>query len=118
MMDVDMGTKTVAFFFGGIGGFAGTVVLDRLVSWVLPGSKNQQARKREKVSSRAARLRHPGALDPVKTFQNVSNGQAKKHRSSMRTGSRRRRQQESIYQPSHLFRCQRCVDFDCSMTGQ
>jgi hypothetical protein len=30
---LDLGTATVAFFFGGIGGFAGLVVLDRLVEW-------------------------------------------------------------------------------------
>jgi hypothetical protein len=30
---LDFGSPTVAFFFGGIGGFAGLVVLDRLVEW-------------------------------------------------------------------------------------
>lgn len=30
---LDLGTPTVACFFGGIGGFAGLVVLDRLVEW-------------------------------------------------------------------------------------
>jgi len=34
---IDLGTKLAAFFFGGIGGFAGTLVLDRLVNWLLPG---------------------------------------------------------------------------------
>lgn len=34
---LDLGTKLAAFFFGGIGGFAGTLVLDRLVNWLLPG---------------------------------------------------------------------------------
>lgn len=39
---LDLGTKTVAFFFGGIGGFAGTVVLDHLTKWLLPGSGSGQ----------------------------------------------------------------------------
>lgn len=38
---LDLGTKAVAFFFGGIGGFAGTVVFDRLVSWCLPAPKQE-----------------------------------------------------------------------------
>jgi hypothetical protein len=38
---LDLGTRTVAFFFGGIGGFAGTVVFDRLVSWCLPPPKKE-----------------------------------------------------------------------------
>ena len=38
---VDLGTKTVAFFFGGIGGFAGTVVLDKLTRWFLPEKPRQ-----------------------------------------------------------------------------
>jgi hypothetical protein len=33
---LDLGTRLAAFFLGGIGGFAGTVVLDRLVGWFLP----------------------------------------------------------------------------------
>lgn len=37
---IDLGTKLVAFFFGGIGGFAGTVVFDRLVSWCLPNPQS------------------------------------------------------------------------------
>lgn len=37
----DVGTRLAAFFFGGIGGFAGTLVLDRLVSWLLPGARQQ-----------------------------------------------------------------------------
>jgi hypothetical protein len=36
---LDIGTRLVAFFFGGIGGFAGTVVLERLAGWFLPGPK-------------------------------------------------------------------------------
>jgi hypothetical protein len=40
---LDLGTRTVAFFFGGIGGFAGTVVFDRLVSWCLPAPKKEEA---------------------------------------------------------------------------
>ena len=40
---LDVGTRTVAFFLGGIGGFAGTVVLDRLTKWFLPGEKRQTA---------------------------------------------------------------------------
>jgi hypothetical protein len=38
---LDLGTRTVAFFFGGIGGFAGTIVFDRLVSWCLPAPKKE-----------------------------------------------------------------------------
>jgi hypothetical protein len=37
---LDLGTKLVAFFFGGIGGFAGTVVFDRMVSWCLPSPQS------------------------------------------------------------------------------
>ena len=40
---LDLGTRTVAFFFGGIGGFAGTVVFDRLVSSFLPAPKKEEA---------------------------------------------------------------------------
>lgn len=40
---LDLGSKTVAFFFGGIGGFAGTVVLDNLTKWFLPGGKPRTA---------------------------------------------------------------------------
>ena len=40
---LDMGTKIVAFFFGGIGGFAGIVVLELLAGWLLPGTKKQTA---------------------------------------------------------------------------
>jgi hypothetical protein len=40
---LDMGTRTVALFLGGIGGFAGTIVLDRLTRWFLPGEKRQTA---------------------------------------------------------------------------
>lgn len=40
---VDLGTQTVAFFFGGIGGFAGTFVLEKLTKWFLPGEKRQTA---------------------------------------------------------------------------
>jgi hypothetical protein len=39
---LDLGTKTVAFFLGGIGGFAGTIVLDRLTKWFLPGGAKRQ----------------------------------------------------------------------------
>jgi len=35
---LDPGTSLAAFFFGGLGGFAGTLVLDRLVTWFLPGA--------------------------------------------------------------------------------
>jgi hypothetical protein len=38
---LDLGTRTLAFFFGGIGGFAGTIVFDRLVSWCLPSPKKE-----------------------------------------------------------------------------
>jgi hypothetical protein len=41
---LDLGTRTVALFFGGIGGFAGTVVFDRLVSWCLPAGKKEAAK--------------------------------------------------------------------------
>ena len=40
---LDMGTRTAALFLGGIGGFAGTIVLDRLTKWFLPGAKRQTA---------------------------------------------------------------------------
>lgn len=40
---LDLGTRTVAFFFGGIGGFAGTVVLDNLTKWFVPGQKPRTA---------------------------------------------------------------------------
>jgi hypothetical protein len=42
---LDLGTKTVALFLGGIGGFAGTIVLDKLTKWFLPGgdAKSQTA---------------------------------------------------------------------------
>ncbi len=40
---LDLGTRTVAFFFGGIGGFAGTVVLDKLTRWFLPEKTRQAA---------------------------------------------------------------------------
>lgn len=40
---LDLGTRTVAFFFGGIGGFAGTVVLDSLTKWLVPGGGKQTA---------------------------------------------------------------------------
>ena len=36
---LDLGTQLSAFFFGGIGGFAGTIVFDRLTNWFLPGQK-------------------------------------------------------------------------------
>lgn len=40
---LDLGTKTVALFLGGIGGFAGTIVLDKLTKWFLPGQKREEA---------------------------------------------------------------------------
>lgn len=40
---LNLGTKTVAIVFGGVGGFAGTAVLDRLVAWFLPGKSQQTA---------------------------------------------------------------------------
>jgi hypothetical protein len=40
---LDLGTRTVAFFLGGIGGFAGTVVLDNLTKWFMPGQKPRTA---------------------------------------------------------------------------
>ena len=39
---LDLGTRTVALFLGGIGGFAGTIVLDRLTKWFLPAGKKPQ----------------------------------------------------------------------------
>ena len=42
---LDLSTKTTAFFFGGIGGFAGTVVLDLLASWFMPILKREQGNK-------------------------------------------------------------------------
>jgi hypothetical protein len=42
---LDLGSKTTAFFFGGIGGFAGTVVLDLLASWFMPILKREQGNK-------------------------------------------------------------------------
>jgi hypothetical protein len=42
---LDLGSKTTAFFFGGIGGFAGTVVLDLLASWFMPLLKREQGNK-------------------------------------------------------------------------
>ncbi len=39
---LDLGTRTVAVFLGGIGGFAGTVVLDHLTKWFLPGNSRGQ----------------------------------------------------------------------------
>lgn len=40
---LDLGTKIAAFFFGGIGGFAGIHVLELLTNWALPGAKRQTA---------------------------------------------------------------------------
>jgi hypothetical protein len=37
--NLDLGTNTAVVFFSGIGGFAGTPVLDRLVRWILPPEK-------------------------------------------------------------------------------
>lgn len=53
---IDLGTKLVAFFFGGIGGFAGTVVFDRLVSWCLP---NLQSVKTAPVAPAVNNPAHP-----------------------------------------------------------
>ena len=39
----DLGTKIAAFFLGGIGGFAGTVILERLTGWLVPGRKQRTA---------------------------------------------------------------------------
>jgi hypothetical protein len=40
---LDPGTRTVALFLGGIGGFAGTIVLDRLTKWFMPGGTASKA---------------------------------------------------------------------------
>ena len=48
---LDLGTKTVALFFGGIGGFAGTIVLDKLTKWFLPGQKREAAPAQQPTGS-------------------------------------------------------------------
>lgn len=40
---LDLGTQTVAFFLGGIGGFAGTYVLEKLTGWFLADDKPHAA---------------------------------------------------------------------------
>src|SRR4030095_3747733 len=40
----ELGTWSVAFFFGGVGGFAGTLVLDRFVGWFVPENKKATAK--------------------------------------------------------------------------
>lgn len=52
---LDLGTKLVAFFFGGIGGFAGTVVFDRLVSWCLPSPQSVKKAVLSSVAKQPAR---------------------------------------------------------------
>jgi hypothetical protein len=48
----DLGTNTSVVFFSGLGGFAGTVVLDRLVGWFLPeGKKTSREEKTETIPS-------------------------------------------------------------------
>ena len=39
---LNLGTRLVAFFFGGVGGFAGTVVFARLVRSILPASQKER----------------------------------------------------------------------------
>ena len=43
--NVDLGSKTIAFFFGGIGGFTGTIILDLLASWFMPVLRRQPEQK-------------------------------------------------------------------------
>jgi hypothetical protein len=40
---LDLGTRIVAFVFGGIGGFAGLTILEVLTAWLVPGAKRQTA---------------------------------------------------------------------------
>jgi NAD(P)-dependent dehydrogenase (short-subunit alcohol dehydrogenase family) len=42
-VSLDLGTRIVAFLFGGIGGFAGIAVLELLTAWLVPGTKPQTA---------------------------------------------------------------------------
>ena len=40
---LDLGTRIIAFLFGGAGGFAGIAVLERFTEWLVPGTKRETA---------------------------------------------------------------------------
>ena len=40
---LDLGTRIIAFLFGGAGGFAGIAVLELFTAWLLPGTKREPA---------------------------------------------------------------------------
>jgi len=40
---LDLGTRIIAFLFGGAGGFAGIAVLEKFTAWLVPGAKRETA---------------------------------------------------------------------------
>ena len=49
---LDLGTNTSVIFFSGIGGFSGTAVLDRLVSWIVPAKKSKTTAAKAAAAAR------------------------------------------------------------------
>jgi len=83
---VELGTRTVALLFGVIGGFAGTVVLDKLVDYFLP-TKSQESAIAEKPTgtkqSRGTKEDDPSS-DSVETFENIPPLKPKNNRAAVR----------------------------------
>jgi hypothetical protein len=82
----EFGTRSVALLFGVIGGFAGTVVLDKLVTYFLPSKPKET----EKAPENPAAESHPGekapttSSDSMESFENVPRRKPKNNRAAVR----------------------------------
>jgi hypothetical protein len=84
----EFGTRSVALLFGVIGGFAGTVVLDKLVVYFLPSKPSETEKPTEQtpVTQHSSEKADSTSSDSVESFENVPRRKPKNNRAAMRAG--------------------------------
>jgi hypothetical protein len=84
----EFGTRSVALLFGVIGGFAGTVVLDKLVVYFLPSKPSETEKPTEQtpVTQHSGEKADSTSSDSVESFENVPRRKPKNNRAAMRAG--------------------------------
>jgi hypothetical protein len=95
----EFGTRSVALLFGVIGGFAGTVVLDKLVGYFLPSKPKEPEKVRERTGAEGAETtsaethscekEHTTSSDSMESFENVPRRKPKNNRAAVRASGGR-----------------------------
>jgi hypothetical protein len=93
----EFGTRSVALLFGVIGGFAGTVVLDKLVDYFLPSKPKADNNTAEKTETHQPSSKTERTIsDSMESFENIPRLETENDRTAVRASGWRRRQQQSI----------------------